>query len=155
MAPSPKHTEPQARATRRSLASRVPAFLATIIAVTLIGIAIWGLWVSADIARVVAGAGASVAKHDLSASIFFLLWLVFFGPFLFFGVVILWSTFLPESRAWLAPLRMFSFLVGLRAAAEADGQRSPNKSREKALPASRPPQEVGLSPDSTHGPEDQ
>src|SRR6202022_2621649 len=80
--------EPPSRARPPFFDGRVPALLATLIALTLIGIAIWGFWVSADLAHVVAGD-------------FFLLWLVFFGPFLFFGVAILWGTFSRPSGSWL------------------------------------------------------
>jgi hypothetical protein len=119
------------------LVGRVLAWLATLTAITLIGIAIWGLRVSADVAHVVAGD-------------FFLVWLVFFGPFLFFGVAILWSTFCRQSGSWLAPLRFFTFVVGLRVAGGEDQGRSSNKSRERALPAPSPPNQVGLPSDSTH-----
>ena len=119
--------EPHSRTRRRFFVGRVPALLATLIALTLIGIAIWGLWVSADIAHVVAGD-------------FFLLWLVFFGPFLFFGVAILWSTFSQQRGSWLAPLRLFTFVVGLRTVAEESRRRSSNKSGKKSLPAPRLPE---------------
>ena len=134
---SPKLPEPHSKTRRRFLIGRVAALLGTLVALTLIGIAIWGLWVSADIAHVVAGD-------------FFLLWLVFFGPFLFFGIAILWFTFSRQSGSWLTPLRFFTFVLGLRVAGEKDQGRSSNKSRERALPAPRPPNQVGLPSDSTH-----
>jgi hypothetical protein len=118
--------EPHSRTPRRFFDGRVPALLATLIALTLIGIAIWGFWVSADLAHVVAGD-------------FFLLWLVFFGPFLFFGVAILWCTFSRPSGSWLAPLRLFTFVVRLRTVAESR-RRSSNKSGKKSFPAPRLPE---------------
>jgi hypothetical protein len=140
--------------SRRSWVGLVPAFLATLIALTLIGIAIWGLWVSADVARLVANAAVAPANHNLSSAALLLVWLVFFGPFFYFGAAILWSTFVPESRVWLGPLRLFTYIAGLRAAAEESRRLSSNESGQKVLPAPHPPEQGGLSPDSTHDAED-
>ena len=130
-------------------------FVAAAIGLALVGIAIWGLWVSADVARLVASAALTPEKHNLSVATFLLVWLVCFGPFLYFGAAILWSTFAPEKRGWLVPLRLFTFVVGLRAAAEVSRRLSRNKSGEKLLPDPRPPEQVAQSPDSTHGAGDQ
>jgi hypothetical protein len=154
MVPSPDHPEPHSRTTRRSWIGLVPPFLATVIGFALLAIAIWGLWASADVAHLVANAAGAPEKHNLSSAAFLLVWLVFFGPFLYFGVAILWSAFSRGSHAGLAPLRLFSFIVSLRIAAEESRRLSSDKSGEKALPAPRPSEQVGLSPDSTQSVED-
>jgi hypothetical protein len=155
MVRSPNHAEPHAKTTRRSRSGRIPVFLATVIGLALVGIAIWGLWASADVARLVANVAGAPEKHNLSSAAFLLVWLVFFGPFLYFGVGILWSIFSRRSGAWLAPLRLFTFIVGLRAAAEENRRQAGNKSDEKAFPAPRPPEQAIRSTNSTDGPEDQ
>ena len=135
----PNRPEPRSKTRRRFFLGRVSASLASLIALTLIGIAIWGLWVSADVAHVVAGASVPSAKHNLSAATFLLVWIVFFGPFLYFGIAIVWSTFSSQSGTWLTPLRLFTYVVGLRAAAEENQRPSRNESGENALTAPRPP----------------
>jgi len=148
--PSSKHAGPRSRATRGAKVG-VPAFVATVIALILVGIAIWGLWASAAVARLVANASTGPTEQNLSVATFLLVWLVCFGPFLYFATAILWSTLAPESHAWLAPLRLFNFIVGLRTLAESRRWSSGDKS--KAPRAS--PQRKRLSPpeNSTHNAE--
>jgi hypothetical protein len=141
MQPSPERPESRTKTLRSFFVGRVAALLATLVALTLIGIAVWGIWVSADVARQVAGG-------------FFLLWLVFFGAFLFFGVVILWFTFSRRDRSWLTPLRLFTFVVSVRVATGESQRRSSDKPDEKALPAPHPPTQARQSPDSTRGAKD-
>lgn len=148
MATSSQHPGPPARAPR-GFRVGVVRFVAAVIALTLIGIAAWGLRVSADVGRLVERASTAPTSHNLSMATFLLVWLFCFGPFLYFGVAILWSTFAPESHAWLAPLRLFNFIVGLRALAESRRRYSNDKSGEKALPASCPPEQYGPSSDSS------
>ena len=50
------------------------------------------------------------------------------------GFVILRDTFRPEQRAWLAPLRMFSFIVGLRAVADIVKRDYPKQAGARTLP---------------------
>jgi hypothetical protein len=154
MAPSLKYAESHSRASRRSWLSVVPSFLVAAIAVALVVIGIWGFWISADIARMAASDSIAPPKQNLSAVVFFLVWLVCFAPLLYFGAAILWITFAPESRSWLVPLRLFTFIVGLRAAAEVSRGSSNNKLGEKMLRAPGRPRQIRLSPDSTRGAED-
>lgn len=149
MVSSPKHAEPHSRTNCRSWVGVVPGFLTTVIGLALVGIALWGLWASADVGRLVASASVAPVRHNLRAAAFLLVWLVFFGPFLYFGAAILWYTFGPKSYTWLAPLRLFTFVVGMRAAAEERQRLSRSTSGEKTLPPPRPPEQVGPSPDST------
>ena len=92
--------------------------LGRIFGITLVAIAVWGIWVAADIARHYGADIASQQQDKLSGMIFLLSWLVLFGPFLFFGAALLRSSFAPEERSWLIPLRVFTYVVGLRFLAE-------------------------------------
>jgi hypothetical protein len=139
---------------RRSWVGFVPVFLATAIALAMVVIGISGFWISADIARMAASDSIAPAKQNLSALVFFLVWLVCFAPFLYFGAAVLWATFVPESRSWLVPLRLFTFIVGLRAAAEVRRRPSDHKLGEKMLPAPGAPEQIGLSRGSTQDTED-
>src|SRR5437899_10226738 len=118
MSPSLKYAESRSRPIHRSR-DGISALLGITIGLVLAVIGIWGFWISAEVARMAASDSIAPAKQNPSAVVFCLVWLVCFAPFLYFGAVVLRVTFAPESRAWLVPLRLFTFIVGLRAAAEA------------------------------------
>jgi hypothetical protein len=106
----------QAGSKEREQSSRARAanaLFGRIIGVVLVGIAVWGLWVAADVPRYMDTA-AVPEQHKLNAAVVLLTWLVLFGPFFYFGVVMLRSSFAPEERSWLIPLRVFTYLVGRR-----------------------------------------
>ena len=118
-------------------------YSARVFGAALIGIAIWGVWISKDVARLAGDGGVATGKHSASDAAFFLIWLVVFGPFLYFGVAILRSTFTHEGRAWLIPLRVFTYIVGLRAIAEMRRRNSVKKTDSKVLPMSGPKNRLG------------
>jgi len=112
---------------RRSWATIVAAILGMGTGLGMIGIAIWGLWVSADLPRYADTSISGRQQHGLNAVISLLSWLVIFGPFLLFGVAILRSTLARQERGWLVPLRVFTYFVSLRASAEAERRHWSNK----------------------------
>jgi len=115
--------EKESRGPRRSGAEVAATIISAATGVAMLAIAIWGVWVSEDVPRYVDTTIAGPGQHKLNAVIFLLSWLVLFGPFLYFGVVLLRSTFSPEKRGWLVSLRVFTYIVGLRAAAEIQRQK--------------------------------
>jgi len=110
--------EKESKGPRRSGADVAATIIGAATGVAMLSIAVWGVWVSADVPRYVDPAIAGSAQHNLNAVVFLLSWLVLFGPFLYFGIALLCSTFSPEKRAWLVSLRVFTYIVGLRAAGE-------------------------------------
>lgn len=132
-------TSTKAAANRqpRSRARLIVRLFVTVFALALIAVAVWGVWISADAARPRHQANGVSPEQDLNTAKFVLIWFFCFAPFLYFAVAILWSTFAPEERSWLTPLRLFSLIVSLRAAAEVhhrgSGVKSTN-SGSKALP---------------------
>jgi hypothetical protein len=115
--------EKESRGKRRSGAEVAATIIGAASGVAMVAIAIWGVWVSADVPRYVDTTIAGPGQHNLDAVIVLLSWLVLFGPFLYFGIVLLRSTFSPEKRAWLVSLRVFTYIVGLRAAHEAQRRK--------------------------------
>jgi len=121
----------------RSSATVVAAILGMGTGLGMVGIAIWGLWVSADLPRYVDTSLSGRPQHELNAAISVLTWLVIFGPFLYFGAMILRSTFARQERGWLVPLRLFTYFVSLRARTEAQRSNKPG-GPGRAPPTRRP-----------------
>jgi hypothetical protein len=128
---------------RRSRSERVAVYGATILGVVLIGIAVWGVWVSADVARLAGSKGATKAEQSAGEAAFLLVWLVVFGPFLYFGALVLRSVVTREGRAWLVPLRLFTYIVSLRAKAEMRRPDSGKRKDSKTHPAPGPQKRLG------------
>ena len=147
----PADTDPsgQRRSRAGAAKSRIGAFLGA----AMLAIAIWGFWVSADIARYYGTASVGPEKDSLAWAIFLLSWLVLFGPFLYFGIVLLRSTFAPEERVWLVPLRVFTYLVGLRASAEMRRQNFLHNAGAKTTPPRLPEKSLDAPRDSSRDPE--
>ena len=68
------------------------------------------------------------------------------------GFVILRDTLRPEQRAWLGPLRMFSFIVGLRVVADVVKRDYQQQSGARTLPGQEPRKVLG-PPSSPGDPE--
>jgi hypothetical protein len=107
-----------------------------ILGITLVAIAVWGIWVAADVARHYGADIVGQQQDKLSGMIFLLSWLVLFGPFLYFGAALLRSSFAPEERSWLIPLRVFTYVVGLRFLAEKQRRDFFENSAVRPLPPS-------------------
>jgi hypothetical protein len=120
---------------KQSRISAAASLLTTALGIAMVGIAVWGLWVSGDVVRYGIDGRVVPGKDNLNALLFLLSWLVLFGPFLYFGVVILRFAFTPEKRSWLVSLRVFTYIVGLRARAEMENKDFRSKSAAKTLPA--------------------
>jgi hypothetical protein len=115
--------KPVQEPTVLEVSSRVDLVLSValaLIGVALIGVGIWGSWVSADLGRSVVASFDVVSQdtgffRDLDdqyselASV--LTWLVLFAPCLVGGVILLWKTFTGEDDSWLAPLQRFNIIL--------------------------------------------
>jgi hypothetical protein len=115
--------------------------------VVLVGIAVWGVWISAGVGGFVPA--TRPGDHSLSTAVSVLTWLVFFGPFFYFGAALLYSAFAPEDRNWLVPLRWFSVVVALRTIADAKRQSSVNAAAGKLPLAEDVPRRLPAPKDST------
>lgn len=133
----------------RSRPSRAPAAKIVVagFGAALVGIAVWGVWISAGVGQLIPGARAE--DHNLSTAVSVLTWLVFFGPFFYFGAALLFSAFAPEDRNWLVPLRWFSVIVALRTIADAKRQSSVHAATGKLSPAEDVPKRLPAPRDST------
>ena len=110
------------------------------------------MWVAKSVTRYAAtDVLGTPLKEKLDSAVFLLSWLVLFGPFLFFGVALLLSSFTPEERSWLIPLRVFTYLVGRRFLAEEQRRDTLEKSAGKPLPQSASQEFIDVEPGSARG----
>lgn len=140
----PGETRSNKMGSSRAQASNV---LGRVFGFVFVAIGLWGFWVSADVVRFAGFTSGFPGQHRLKAAIFLLSWMVLFGPFFYFGLVILRSSFGVEERAWLIPLRVFTYLVGLRFSAEKQRREFLNNSTAKPLPPSRQQDYIDMPPD--------
>ena len=98
---------------RRSWMDLLPVVVPCLIGAAMVGIAIFGFWVAAAVARP-SGNPLTASPERLLAPVKFILsWLVMFGPFFFFGTAMLRSAIRknwPDRRAW----RLFAALAAPR-----------------------------------------
>ena len=117
----PRHT-PQAAQVRSDgqgpLRGRGSAIFSRVAGFVLLGIAVWGIWVAADVRRYAAADVLVPQKDKWNVMLVLLTWLVLFGPFFYFGSVLVRKSFASEEHSWLIPLRVFTYLVGRRYSVE-------------------------------------
>jgi len=101
----------------------------------LLATAIGGFWVAADVSRYADFSNLGPGGTKLRIAVVVLSWLVLFGPFFYFGVVLLHRSFSSEKRSWLIPLRVFTYLVGRRFSVEKQRQEFFRNLPRKPLPS--------------------
>jgi hypothetical protein len=140
LAPRTTPTRPaQQGQTRSDRAGNPPSqpaasLFGRIVGSVLLGIAIWGFWVAAEIPRYADTAVLGPQQSKLRAAVILLSWMVLFGPFLYFGIRILRRSFAPQERSWMIPLRVFSYIVGKRFSLENQRREFLNNPGAKPLP---------------------
>jgi hypothetical protein len=89
-------------------------FATVMIGAGLIALGIWGFWASADWAAQLAADPIRTSVDQLTEVAAIFIWLVMFAPCLAGGVLLLWAAFTTEGDSWLAPFRMFNFILAYK-----------------------------------------